>query len=208
MININISVYLLILDLLDGYSDLNCISQKISLSLFAFENDFLRKFKLSWVVLCQRLFQQHVFNPLGDTMLACILTLKEGEGSTQTTALIKRYMLFDEHMHSIERRWTDIWMELNKFNLSPTEYDRRMGLLDVFNIFDKVVMDATSFSLPDISDDEFIDFQRIVDRQLAWKNIMAFTKLKWPDGFYDPPNKLVHEDLCKKCNALLEHHNE
>ncbi|XP_068152169.1 uncharacterized protein [Drosophila tropicalis] len=194
--------------LLDGYSDLNCISQKISLSLFAFENDFLRKFKLSWVLLCQRLFQQHVFSPLGDTMLACILSLKETAPSTQSSALIKRFMLFDEHMHSIERRWTDIWIELNKFNLSPTEHDRRMGLLDVYNIFDKVVMDATSFSLPDISDDEFIDFQRIVDRQLAWKNIMAFTKLKWPDGFYDPPNRLVHEDVCKKCSSLLEHHVE
>ncbi|KAH8264160.1 hypothetical protein KR038_003883 [Drosophila bunnanda] len=194
--------------ILDGYSDLNCISQKISLSLFAFENDFLRKFKLSWVLLCQRLFQQHVFTPLGDTMLLCILALKKAIPSSQTTALIKRYMLFDEHMHSIERRWTDIWIELNKFNLSPSENERRSGLLDVYNIFDKVVLDATSFSLPDISDDEFIDFQRIVDRQLAWKNIMAFTKLKWPDGFYDPPNNLLHEDLCKKCNSLLEHHNE
>ncbi|XP_017039941.1 uncharacterized protein LOC108087192 isoform X2 [Drosophila ficusphila] len=206
--NEKISAERMLTYILDGYSDLNCISQKISLSLFAFENDFLRKFKLSWVLLCQRLFQQHVFTPLGDTMLACILSLKEAAPSAQTTALIKRYMLFDEHMHSIERRWTDIWIELNKFNLSPTEHERRMGLLDVYNIFDKVVLDATSFSLPDISDDEFIDFQRIVDRQLAWKNIMAFTKLKWPDGFYDPPNKLVHEDLCKKCNSLLEHHNE
>ncbi|KRK03562.1 uncharacterized protein LOC6536896 isoform X1 [Drosophila yakuba] len=206
--NEKISAERMLTYILDGYSDLNCISQKISLSLFAFENDFLRKFKLSWVLLCQRLFQQHVFTPLGDTMLACILSLKEVAPSAQTTALIKRYMLFDEHMHSIERRWTDIWIELNKFNLSPTEHERRMGLLDVYNIFDKVVLDATSFSLPDISDDEFIDFQRIVDRQLAWKNIMAFTKLKWPDGFYDPPNKLVHEDLCKKCNSLLEHHNE
>ncbi|EDW24868.1 GL24379 [Drosophila persimilis] len=206
--NEKISAERMLTYILDGYSDLNCISQKISLSLFAFENDFLRKFKLSWVLLCQRLFQQHVFSPLGDTMLACILSLKEAAPSVQTTALIKRYMLFDEHMHSIERRWTDIWIELNKFNLSDTEHDRRMGLLDVYNIFDKVVLDATSFSLPDISDDEFIDFQRIVDRQLAWKNIMAFTKLKWPDGFYDPPNKLVHEDLCKKCNALLEHHHE
>ncbi|BFF90686.1 uncharacterized protein DMAD_09170 [Drosophila madeirensis] len=206
--NEKISAERMLTYILDGYSDLNCISQKISLSLFAFENDFLRKFKLSWVLLCQRLFQQHVFTPLGDTMLACILSLKEAAPSGQTTALIKRYMLFDEHMHSIERRWTDIWIELNKFNLSDTEHDRRMGLLDVYNIFDKVVLDATSFSLPDISDDEFIDFQRIVDRQLAWKNIMAFTKLKWPDGFYDPPNKLVHEDLCKKCNSLLEHHHE
>ncbi|EDX13133.1 GD18870 [Drosophila simulans] len=206
--NEKISAERMLTYILDGYSDLNCISQKISLSLFAFENDFLRKFRLSWVLLCQRLFQQHVFTPLGDTMLACILSLKEVAPSAQTTALIKRYMLFDEHMHSIERRWTDIWIELNKFNLSPTEHERRMGLLDVYNIFDKVVLDATSFSLPDISDDEFIDFQRIVDRQLAWKNIMAFTKLKWPDGFYDPPNKLVHEDLCKKCNSLLEHHNE
>ncbi|XP_033244271.1 uncharacterized protein LOC108154167 isoform X3 [Drosophila miranda] len=206
--NEKISAERMLTYILDGYSDLNCISQKISLSLFAFENDFLRKFKLSWVLLCQRLFQQHVFSPLGDTMLACILSLKEAAPSVQTTALIKRYMLFDEHMHSIERRWTDIWIELNKFNLSDTEHDRRMGLLDVYNIFDKVVLDATSFSLPDISDDEFIDFQRIVDRQLAWKNIMAFTKLKWPDGFYDPPNKLVHEDLCKKCNSLLEHHHE
>lgn len=62
-------------DILDGYDDLCRISEQISSYLFAFENDFLRKFNLTWTLLCQRLYQLHVYSNLTDTMLACIITV-------------------------------------------------------------------------------------------------------------------------------------
>lgn len=51
------------------------ISEQVASYLFAFENDFLRKFSLTWKLLCQRLYQQHVHLHLADTMLACIITV-------------------------------------------------------------------------------------------------------------------------------------
>lgn len=63
------------LDILNGYDDLMRISEQVASYLFAFENDFLRKFSLTWKLLCQRLYQQHVHLHLADTMLACIITV-------------------------------------------------------------------------------------------------------------------------------------
>lgn len=51
------------------------ISEQVASYLFAFENDFLRKFSLTWKLLCQRLYQQYVHLHLADTMLACIITV-------------------------------------------------------------------------------------------------------------------------------------
>ncbi|XP_036324476.1 uncharacterized protein LOC118737812 [Rhagoletis pomonella] len=196
--------------ILDGYDDLCRISEQISCYLFAFENDFLRKFNLTWTLLCQRLYQLHVYSTLTDTMLACIITLKEDELTSRHAALIKKYIQFDDKMTCVEKRYTDdIWNELNKFNMSETERKRRKCLLNVHRIFDTVVQDAIAFSLQEFDDDnDFYDFQCLENRRLAWQNIMAYTKMKWPDGFFKPPNTLVCEDKCKKCNVLLEYHQE
>ncbi|XP_075147216.1 uncharacterized protein LOC142221381 isoform X2 [Haematobia irritans] len=195
--------------ILNGYDDLMRISEHVASYLFAFENDFLRKFSLTWKLLCQRLYHQHVHLVLEDTMLACIITLKEEEMTSHHTELIKRYIQFDDTMNYVEKRWTDIWIELNKFNLSEVERKRRKSLLDVYHIFDTVVQDAIAFSLQDsIDDNDFYDFRSLKNRRLAWKNIMSYTKMKWPDGFYQPPNTLVVDDRCKKCNISLEYHAE
>lgn len=109
----------------------------------------------------------------------------------------------------VDKRWTDVWMELNKFNLTEVERKRRTCLLDVHRIFETVVQDAIELSLRESSDDnDFYDFQTLENRQLAWQNIMAYMKMKWPDGFFEPPNILVCEDKCKSCNVLLEYHEE
>ncbi|XP_054726678.1 uncharacterized protein LOC129236358 isoform X2 [Anastrepha obliqua] len=195
--------------ILDGYDDLCRISEQISCYLFAFENDFLRKFNLTWTLLCQRLYQLHVYSNLTDTMLACIITLKEDELTSRHAALIKKYIQFDDKMTYVEKRWSDVWNELNKFNLSETERKRRKCLLNVHRIFDTVVQDAIAFSLQEFDDDnDFYDFQCLENRRLAWQNIMAYTKMKWPEGFFKPPNTLVCDDKCKKCNSLLEYHPE
>ncbi|XP_013114146.2 uncharacterized protein LOC106091967 isoform X1 [Stomoxys calcitrans] len=195
--------------ILNGYDDLIRISEQVASYLFAFENDFLRKFSLTWKHLCQRLYQQHVHLHLADTMLACIITLKEEELTSHHTDLIKRYIQFDDTMNSVEKRWTDVWIELNKFNLSEVERKRRKSLIDVYRIFDTVVQDAIAFSLQDsVDDNDFYDFRSLKNRRLAWKNIMSYTKMKWPDGFYQPPNTLVVDDRCKKCNVSLEYHAE
>ncbi|CAD6995274.1 unnamed protein product [Ceratitis capitata] len=195
--------------ILDGYDDLCRISEQISCYLFAFENDFLRKFNLTWTLLCQRLYQLHVYSNLTDTMLACIITLKEDELTSRHATLIKKYIQFDDKMTCVEKRWADVWNELNKFNLSEAERKRRKCLLNVHRIFDTVVQDAIAFALQEFDDDnDFYDFQCLENRRLAWQNIMAYTKMKWPDGFFKPPNTLVCDDKCKKCNALLEYHTE
>ncbi|XP_036217547.2 platelet binding protein GspB isoform X2 [Bactrocera oleae] len=195
--------------ILDGYDDLCRISEQISSYLFAFENDFLRKFNLTWTLLCQRLYQLHVYSNLTDTMLACIITLKEDELTSRHASLIKKYIQFDDKMTCVEKRWADVWNELNKFNLSEAERKRRKCLLNVHRIFDTVVQDAIAFSLQEFDDDnDFYDFQCLENRRLAWQNIMAYTKMKWPDGFFKPPNTLVCDDKCKKCNVLLEYHTE
>ncbi|KAM7362853.1 uncharacterized protein ACRADG_013368 isoform 2-T5 [Cochliomyia hominivorax] len=193
--------------ILNGYDDLMRISEQVASYLFAFENDFLRKFSLTWKLLCQRLYQQHVHLHLADTMLACIITLKEEELTTHHTDLIKRYIQFDDIMNYVEKRWTEVWIELNKFNLSEVERKRRKSLLDVYRIFDTVVQDAIGFSLQDsVDDNDFYDFRFLKNRRLAWKNIMSYTKMKWPDGFFQPPNTLVVDDKCQTCNVSLEYH--
>ncbi|XP_065371189.1 uncharacterized protein LOC135963317 isoform X2 [Calliphora vicina] len=193
--------------ILNGYDDLMRISEQVASYLFAFENDFLRKFSLTWKLLCQRLYQQHVHLHLADTMLACIITLKEEELTSHHTDLIKRYIQFDDIMNYVEKRWTDVWIELNKFNLSEVERKRRKSLLDVYRIFDTVVQDAIGFSLQDsVDDNDFYDFRFLKNRRLAWKNIMSYTKMKWPDGFFQPPNTLVVDDKCQTCNVSLEYH--
>ncbi|XP_067618272.1 platelet binding protein GspB isoform X3 [Eurosta solidaginis] len=195
--------------ILDGYDDLCRISEQISSYLFAFENDFLRKFNLTWKLLCQRLYQLHVYSTLTDTMLACIITLKEDELTSRHATLIRKYIQFDDKMTYVEKRWSEVWNELNKFNLSEAERKRRKCLLNVHRIFDTVVQDAIAFSLKEFDDDnDFYDFQCLENRRLAWQNIMAYTKMKWPDGFFKPPNTLVCDDKCKKCNVLLEYHIE
>ncbi|XP_023294195.2 uncharacterized protein LOC111677329 [Lucilia cuprina] len=193
--------------ILNGYDDLMRISEQVASYLFAFENDFLRKFSLTWKLLCQRLYQQHVHFHLADTMLACIITLKEEELTAHHTDLIKRYIQFDDIMNYVEKRWTDVWIELNKFNLSEVERKRRKSLLDVYRIFDTVVQDAIGFSLQDsVDDNDFYDFRFLKNRRLAWKNIMSYTKMKWPDGFFQPPNTLVIDDKCQTCNVSLDYH--
>lgn len=125
------------------------------------------------------------------------------------TDLIKRYIQFDDVMNYVEKRWTDVWIELNKFNLSEVERKRRKSLLDVYRIFDTVVQDAIGFSLQDsVDDNDFYDFRFLKNRRLAWKNIMSYTKMKWPDGFFQPPNTLVVDDNCQTCNVSLEYHAE
>lgn len=112
-------------------------------------------------------------------------------------------------MNYVEKRWTDVWIELNKFNLSEVERKRRKSLLDVYRIFDTVVQDAIGFSLQDsVDDNDFYDFRFLKNRRLAWKNIMSYTKMKWPDGFYQPPNTLVVDDKCQTCNVSLDYHAE
>ncbi|XP_073814410.1 uncharacterized protein [Musca autumnalis] len=195
--------------IVNGYDDLIRISEQVASYLFAFENDFLRKFSLTWKLLCQRLYQKHVHAHLADTMLACIITLKEEELTSHHTDLIKRYIHFENIMNRVDIWWTDVWIKLNKFNLSEVERKRRKSLLDVYRIFDTVVQDAIAFSLQDsVDDNDFYDFRSLKNRRLAWKNIMSYTKMKWPDGFYQPPNTLVVDDKCKKCNVSLEYHAE
>uniref|UniRef100_A0A1I8MIB8 Uncharacterized protein n=1 Tax=Musca domestica TaxID=7370 RepID=A0A1I8MIB8_MUSDO len=195
--------------IVNGYDDLIRISEQVASYLFAFENDFLRKFSLTWKLLCQRLYQKHVHAHLADTMLACIITLKEEELTSHHTDLIKRYIQFENIMNRVDIWWTDVWVKLNEFNLSEVERKRRKSLLDVYRIFDTVVQDAIAFSLQDsVDDNDFYDFRSLKNRRLAWRNIMSYTKMKWPDGFYQPPNTLVVDDKCKKCNVSLEYHAE
>lgn len=142
-------------------------------------------------------------------MLFIYFQLKEEELTSHHTDLIKRYIQFDDVMNYVEKRWTDVWIELNKFNLSEVERKRRNSLLDVYRIFDTVVQDAIGFSLQDsVDDNDFYDFRFLKNRRLAWKNIMSYTKMKWPDGFFQPPNTLVVDDKCATCNVSLDYHAE
>uniref|UniRef100_A0A1B0C0V3 Uncharacterized protein n=1 Tax=Glossina palpalis gambiensis TaxID=67801 RepID=A0A1B0C0V3_9MUSC len=195
--------------ILNGYDEIMRISEKVATCLFAFENAFLRKFTLTWKLLCQRLYQQHVYLNLTDTMLACIITLKDEELTSRHAALIKRYIHFDDTMNYVDKRWTDVWIELNKFNLTDLERERRKNSMDVFQIFDTVMQDSIAFALQDSAgESDFYNFASLKNRRLVWHRIMTYAKTKWPKGFFEPPNTLVVEDKCKKCNLLLEYHSE
>lgn len=129
--------------------------------------------------------------------------------TSRHAALIKRYIHFDDTMNYVDKRWTDVWIELNKFNLTDLERERRKNSMDVFQIFDTVMQDSIAFALQDSAgESDFYNFASLKNRRLVWHRIMTYAKTKWPKGFFEPPNTLVVEDKCKKCNLLLEYHSE
>lgn len=55
------------------------VSDDVGCHLFAFEHSFLKKFSLSWLLTCQRLYQIHVFRRLSNTLMMCIMAVSRGE---------------------------------------------------------------------------------------------------------------------------------
>lgn len=65
--------YLFFLAVFSCYDEMLHISGDVGCHLFAFEHSFLRKFSVSWLLTCQRLYQIHVFRKLADTLVICVM---------------------------------------------------------------------------------------------------------------------------------------
>lgn len=188
---------------LDGYEELCAVSESISRFLFAFENHHLNKFCLTWTMLNKRMYQQYVYLNVTDTMLACIITLKEDELTKKRSILIKKYIQFDDEMIQIDRTWKDTWVALNLYNLSEDERNRRMRLKAIHNLFDVIRKDvtATCTQCVDIS-----EWSTNENRQLVWQSMLAFVAKSSVESFSGHINTLVCDDKCKECNEMLEYH--
>lgn len=213
------------------------ISEDVGYNLFPFETMFLKKFSLSWRITCQRLYQVHVFRKLTDTLVICFmavrntngipifhetlrnftnfsisiqsLKVKNEEATPENNNVMKRYLTLCDTMFFVELRWTHVWHEMNKFNLSITEVNRRKAMAGIHCIFAKMTEDANSFDLTDdFRDEKFIPFRTIKNYDYIWQKIMFCVKSRWPNGFFPPKNNKVVAERCNLCNGLVEYHLE
>ncbi|XP_014249897.1 protein FAM193A-like isoform X2 [Cimex lectularius] len=108
---------LFISGMLDSYNKMMNAANKLTPVLSRMETEHLSKFKLTWKILNQRLFQTSIYTDIffQNSVPLFITQLGKKNNSEENKVLVREFLSFDDEITLVEGMWSDVEEHLKSF---------------------------------------------------------------------------------------------
>ncbi|XP_053670947.1 uncharacterized protein LOC128721235 [Anopheles nili] len=196
--------------IVNGYKKLCQSARTVTPLLFELEQRHLAKFKLSWWLINQRIFQRYFYYEVQSILPECMLRLRGALPEREYQEQVGRFLKFDKEMTDVSLSWSEVWPLLYNYHRAVEDCERRYRLNRVHSLLQTIRMSGftpKSAALFDKREFSMVDCMDNTDRKFTWEFVVHCLQTKWIPGIRSRLSMVTESAKCATCNLALNTHN-